>query len=117
MEPPAYSRLSLMKEYLGDDPIQIKEMVQLFLETYPIDIHELEQACLDRNYSILQKTAHRLKSSVQLFNLDDAREILVTIEMSAMNEGAFSTFLPLIQQFKSLMETEVKNIQTEIQLL
>ena len=117
MESPEPSRLSLLKEYLGDDPLQIKEMVQLFLETYPIDLMELDRACLQGDYVKLQKTAHRLKSSVQLFDLEYAREMILEIETQAKNHGDCPNLRQLVQKFKTYMESEVKIIRKEVQQL
>ncbi len=117
METPEPSRLSLLKEYLGNDAVQIKEMVQLFLETFPADLLELETACQNHDFTKLQKTSHRLKSSVQLFNIGVAREKIVLIESRAKSHEDCNGIFQLVQQFKSCMQDEVKNIRTELQRL
>ena len=90
-------------------------MVQLFLETFPVDLLELELACRDHDLIKLQKTSHRLKSSVQLFNIDQAREKILTIESQAKNHGDCAGIFQLVQQFKACMQDEVENIRAELQ--
>jgi len=117
MEPPETSRLTLLKEYLGNDPIQVKEMVDLFIQTFPGDMHDLELSCIQNNHIDVQKTAHRLKSAVRLFNVGKSVDIILEIETMAKNRNHCSQILTLIQQFKSSMEAEVEIIKKEAQQL
>ncbi len=117
MEAPETSRLTLLREYLGNDPIQIKEMVDLFLQTFPEDMHDLEMSCMQQKHIDIQKTAHRLKSSVRLFNVGKSVDMILEIETMAKNRAHCSQILTLIQQFKTSMETEVEIIKKEAQLL
>ncbi len=113
------SRLNLLKAYLGDDPVQVKEVGQLFLDTFPADLLELELACGNGNidYSKLQKTSHRLKSSIRLFDIKKPYEIILAIESLAKNHADCTNILQLIQQFKTSMQAEVEIIRNELQNL
>jgi HPt (histidine-containing phosphotransfer) domain-containing protein len=113
MEPPEQSRLSLLKEYLGDDPVAIKEMVDLFLQTYPDDIKALEHYCTENDYENIQKTAHRLKSSVHLFNIEPSHNLIVEIENLAKKNASCEQIAKLAKRFKSLMINELNIIKSE----
>ena len=117
MNPSEPSRLTLLKEYLGDDPVQIKEMVDLFLATYPDDINALEKYCTEKDYENIQKTAHRLKSSVHLFNIEPSHDLILKIENLAKKSTSCDEILNLTKRFKSMMDNELKIIKKESEQL
>jgi len=110
-------KLFLLRAYLGDDTKQIKEMLELFLENIPNDLKELILFCEKNDIENIRKTAHKLKSSVRLFGLDEVGEILQKME-TLSNEGSPKN-LPktLARQVNQLMEHELELLGREFVLL
>ncbi len=116
MESPQ-ERLALLREYLGNDTRQVKEMVELFLEKIPEDLHELKMLNRQKEYEKLGHTAHRIKSSVKLFGMHKVAAILQKLETSEkqnLNSGERDS---LVRQVAEHMEKELKNLQQQLETL
>jgi len=105
--PAKKDKLSLLREYLGNDDQQIKEMLELFLQNIPNDLNELSLVCKKNDIDGIQKTAHRLKSSVRFFSLDDVATLLQQIETSSKEQPDFKQLNELTKQINKLMEQEL----------
>ncbi|WJS93199.1 ATP-binding protein [Flavobacterium johnsoniae] len=73
----------------GDEQFK-KEMIHLFLEKIPNQVAELEEAFKNNNHDSVKKLAHNMKSSLDIFMLEDLSKCASIIEEEAsMNQ--FST--------------------------
>ncbi len=109
--------LALLREYLGNDTQQIKEMIELFLEKIPEDLRELSRLNHRKDYKNLRKTAHRLKSSVKLFGMQEAAGLLQKLETSddkKMEDGRLSS---LVQHVSTSMEKELNRLKQQLESL
>lgn len=71
--------LEKLSQYVGNDQEQIKEMIQLFLETVPPDIDKIVVFSQQREWAEVSKVTHRIKPSFDVFEmteiLDDIKKI------------------------------------------
>ncbi len=110
-------KLFLLRAYLGDDSQQIKEMLELFLENIPNDLKELNLFCEKNDVENIRKTAHRLKSSVRLFGLNQVGEILQKMETLSEENSTKNKLETLARQVNQLMEHELELLGKELVLL
>lgn len=73
--------LKTIKEMLDHDTQEVKEMVDLFIDLAP-EIHKkMQQAHASKDLLTLQAQAHKLKSNLKLFEMDELAEAAKTIEL------------------------------------
>jgi HPt (histidine-containing phosphotransfer) domain-containing protein len=104
--------LSLLREYLDNDTQQIKEMVALFLEKIPEDVQQLTALSDEKDYENLKKTAHRIKSSVRLFDMQKTADLLQKLETTERRDMEKGLHLDLLKQVSIQMEQSLDNLRT-----
>ncbi len=107
-------KLYLLRAYLEDDTQQIKEMLELFLEKIPNDLKELTLLCEKGHVENIRKTAHRVKSSVKLFGLNEVGEILQKMEIISKENSPKNQLITLVTQVNQLMEHELEQFRKEL---
>jgi len=96
----------------GDEQFK-KEMIHLFLEKIPNQVAELEEAFKNNNHDSVKKLAHNMKSSLDIFMLEDLSKCASIIEEEAsMNQ--FSTEILDKINYLSCGITEVVKILKEL---
>lgn len=58
--------------YVGNDKTQLKEMIDLFLQTIPKEFEKLEQAIVDENWDQAYEISHRIKPSMEILQFKNA---------------------------------------------
>ncbi|WP_433830111.1 ATP-binding protein [Flavobacterium anhuiense] len=81
--------MSFLDEMAGGDPEFRKDMIDLFVEKIPNQARELEEAFQHTEYENVKKLAHNMKSSMDIFMLQDLSNCLSIIEEEA-SKGAFT---------------------------
>lgn len=81
--------LSFLDEMSCGDPNFIQEMINLFIEKMPNETVQLENAFHNKNHETVKKLAHKMKSSFDMFMLNDLSNCLSVIEEAA-NLGEFT---------------------------
>jgi PAS domain S-box-containing protein len=73
--------LSLLEEM--DDPEYLSEILEIFLNTTPVELKELEKSAISDQFETVYKIAHKLKSSTGLLKVNALFDVLVKIEKTA----------------------------------
>lgn len=81
---------SFLDEMSSGDEVFKKEMIHLFLEKIPAQVAELQEAFNNNDHDTVKKLAHNMKSSLDIFMLDDLSKCATIIEEEA-STGEFST--------------------------
>ena len=63
----------------------VKYMVALFIEHIPHSNTDLEKACAEEDWKKVYFYAHKMKASIDLFNLAALKELIRKIEQNAKN--------------------------------
>lgn len=71
-----YYKLKRVRELADNDEDFIKSLVTVFLEEVPEDIKLLKKAVTDKDYYQAYQTAHKLKPTIDLFELGVLEEII-----------------------------------------
>ncbi|MBE8724359.1 GAF domain-containing hybrid sensor histidine kinase/response regulator [Flavobacterium hungaricum] len=82
--------LSFLDEMACGDPDFRQEMINLFIEKIPHDIAQLEEAFKNENVLAVKMLAHNMKSSLDIFMLEDLSNCVAIIEEEA-STGQIST--------------------------
>lgn len=101
--------LSFLDEMSGGDSSFKKEMIKLFVEKIPEQAAELDEAFKNVDYEAVRREAHNMKSSVDIFLLEDLSSCLTIMEQ----EAAFGQFTTITADTMNTFHagiTEVVNI-------
>ncbi|GGE94877.1 GAF domain-containing hybrid sensor histidine kinase/response regulator [Flavobacterium limi] len=82
--------LSFLDEISGGNPDFKQEMIDLFIQKIPNEVAQLEEAFSTNNTDAVKKLTHNMKSSFDIFMLEDLSNYLSVIEKEA-NAGEFTT--------------------------
>jgi signal transduction histidine kinase/CheY-like chemotaxis protein/HPt (histidine-containing phosphotransfer) domain-containing protein len=82
--------LSFLDEMSCGSPEFKQDMIDLFIQKIPNEVAQLEQAFNSNNIEDVQKLAHNMRSSFDIFMLEDLSHCLAIIEQEA-NTGQFTT--------------------------
>lgn len=110
-------KFALLRAYLDNDMQQVKEMLILFLDNIPADLTELTIFCRKHDFINIQKSAHRMKSSVKYFGLNEVSEILEQMERMAGNNATPDDIDAMSSLLHRKMENELEILRKELALL
>ena len=106
--------LSQVKLFLGNDQQQLGNMIGIFINETPVMIKALNENMLDRNYEEVRFYAHKLKSSIDLFQINGLQNDIRVLEKLAQEKDD----VPALQQYVSditiTLETVIEEIQKEV---
>jgi len=85
-----YDTKSLTQTHKADSEF-IHYMIDLFLETIPKTITKLKKACHEQDWKTVYFYAHKLKTSIDLFNLVPLRPLIRELERKSKNETETGT--------------------------
>ncbi len=72
--------LSLVEAISGGDERFIESMLILFLETVPVSVTQIDEACNAGNWELTSKLAHKIKSTIDSMNISSLKEVIRKIE-------------------------------------
>lgn len=75
--------LSTIKAVSGGDKEFVKRMVQLFIETVPANVQELNVYMNSENWDMVSKMAHKLKSTLDSMGIHSLKQEIRMIEANA----------------------------------
>jgi CheY-like chemotaxis protein/HPt (histidine-containing phosphotransfer) domain-containing protein len=92
--------LSLLNELSESDSEYKKTIVQMFLDSMPETIQQIEDAFAIKDYDTLAKAAHYAKSSLSVINVEDLRGLVATIEMNCKKNENLEELENLVKRVK-----------------
>ena len=109
--------LDTLKSMIGPDDRFIKDFVELFLTTSSQTLKEINNSFSDKNYEVLGSLAHKLKSSVDLMNIESLKQDVRQIEKIG-HGGIQPDELPaLITNLNQVMNRVFEQLKKEFQLV
>jgi PAS domain S-box-containing protein len=81
-----------------------KKMVLLFLQTMPEDMQQLKQAYQDKNATVVYKTAHRMKPTIDTMGIVSLKEVIRRIEILGKEEVITTETGNLIETTERVLE-------------
>lgn len=97
--------LDKVKELADGDEDFVKSVIAVFVEETPDDLNDLREAVGNKTFDKIYQCAHKIKSNVALFSMEEARSLILKIEAEAKGEKRIEE----IQQFFSQVE-DIVNI-------
>ncbi len=106
--------LSYLTEIAGDEPAVMKEFIGLFLEQITEFRNDLQTCLRNRQWEELGKAAHKAKSSVMTFGMNDLGLLLKRIQLSTQEGGDVNTCSGDVAQFIRIIGLAEEELQQEL---
>lgn len=78
--------LATLKDIGGDDPVFMKEMVELFATITPDTLTDIKHAIQTENWQQVGSIAHSLKANIISYGISGMKEIILKLESCGYNE-------------------------------
>ncbi|MBE0641959.1 MAG: Hpt domain-containing protein [Bacteroidales bacterium] len=86
-------------------------MVRVFNENTPHIVSELNQHFNSGDHNQLSRAAHKLKSSIDLFEIDELSASVREIETLSRNGESMDSISPLIQRLNKVIEEVLEDLE------
>ncbi len=106
--------IEVLSEYVANDPVQVKEMIQLFLETIPPEIVTLHRLYKEEKWFEVYKLAHRIKPSFEVFSMDSILEYIKNIEIVTRENNTDEKLAGYIQSLSIELKEVEKMLKAEL---
>lgn len=111
--PSEHYNLDQLKSMVFDDLGFLQQIVQVFLDQMPIDMHHLTQAMNDENWQEVSLKAHKIKSSVRTIGIHRLEEKIEWIEKNSHNTDLHNEIIRAIESFEAQMDLVIRDLKTE----
>lgn len=82
-----YYDLNMLYEQVGKEEASLQRFVEIFLNTVPKDMNNLEEAIANNDFDKVRSSAHKMKSSYMLMGAEWAKDLCFEIETIVKREG------------------------------
>ena len=106
--------LSMIQSVSGGDTAFINKMIVLFVETVPLNVQELVDATLLKNWDKVAKMAHKLKSTIDSMGIRTLHDAIRKIEMNAKNNEDLEQMPNRVRQVESVVTACVLQLKSII---
>jgi HPt (histidine-containing phosphotransfer) domain-containing protein len=97
----------------GGDESFVRRMVQLFIDTMPPSLEELQRETHAANWDSVSKLAHKMKATVDSMGIASLQETVRTIEHNG-KKGEHAEVIPaLVAQFVSVIQDCIAQLKED----
>ncbi|HXB32604.1 MAG TPA: ATP-binding protein [Puia sp.] len=111
---PALYGFQRLEEIGQGDTVFLKKMVQLFVDTVPKVVGELQAAAVEGDFKAVYAKAHSLKPSLHNFAIDCLAAEVLELERLAMSKGPAERINELAQRVGEVVGEVVEGLRGEI---
>ena len=106
--------LTMLNELSESDSEYKKTIIQMFLDSMPETIQQIEEAFAAKDYDTLAKSAHYAKSSLSVINVEALRTLVARIEMNCKKNEHLDELENLVKRVKIKYDLVVKVLLDEM---
>ncbi|MBL7967294.1 MAG: Hpt domain-containing protein [Prolixibacteraceae bacterium] len=106
-----YTNLDYLLEITGGEPEIMKEFIQMFFDQLPEFKDGLTNHLVNKNWEELGKLAHKAKSSVMTFGMNDLGHRLKELQIKTQKLEEIDTYADYVHEFLetiTIAEVELK---------
>ena len=108
--------LSMVETISGGDQGFVKKMVQLFVDTMPATLSDLQQNAAAGNWEQTGKVAHKLKSTIDSMGITSLKDDIRTVESNGKTATNTDAIQPLVEKVVKIVNACIDQIKTEFGL-
>jgi CheY-like chemotaxis protein len=108
--------LSMVQAIAGGDAGFIKKMVQIFLDTMPPSVVQLQNELQGQNWDSLSKLAHKMKSTIDSMGINSLKDVIRTIEANGKHKNDLDSLPAHIKLVSDVLEQCVVQLKQDFSL-
>lgn len=102
--------LNLLKDNFDNDYDTIVAVLEVFLQEVPVDMKMFKDQILSGDVNAAGQTAHKIKSSYRLLELEQETALLQKIENLAKSGESMNDIQPLFNQFEENYDKGIQQV-------
>lgn len=108
--------LSMVQTIAGGDINFIKRMVQIFLDTMPPSIEQLNNELNQQNWDPLSKLAHKMKSTIDSMGIASLKDVIRTIEANGKHKTDLESLPAQVKQVGDVLNECILQLKRDFSL-
>ena len=109
--------LTNLNEMLGGDKKAILQMVKIFLQATPESLNELNKCFQKNDLQGVSKLAHKLKSSVDIFSIEDIKQDIRRLENTTRDSINLDEVPELVEKINTILSEAIEQVEREKETL
>ncbi len=105
--------LTNLNEMLGGDQKAIFQMVKIFLQATPESLSELNKCYETNDLDGVSRLAHKLKSSVDIFCVNDIKQDIRRLENNARDNINVDEVPTLVEKLNRILNETIEQVKAE----
>lgn len=106
--------LSTIRDISGGDEDFVRRMIELFIETVPPNLKDLNVSLDNENWEMVSKTAHKLKSTVDSMGIIAIKEDIRIVELNAKKKESLTNIPEHIRKINAVIEACIRQLESEL---
>lgn len=108
--------LSMVQAIAGGDAGFIKKMVQIFLDTMPPSVVQLQNELQLQNWDALSKLAHKMKSTIDSMGIASLKDVIRTVEANGKHKNDLDGLPAHVKHVSEVLEQCVVQLKSDFSL-
>jgi len=117
METPKFTDLSYLREITGGEADIMKEFIGMFFDQIPEFKDGLRTCLQNEQWKELGELAHKAKSSVMTFGLNELGKHLKQLQIKTQDLDAPETFPAYVEEFERIIDVAELELKEELKKL
>ncbi|MBU1014064.1 MAG: Hpt domain-containing protein [Bacteroidetes bacterium] len=105
--------LDRIKAFIGDDQEMLIKLIKIFLENGPQILNSIQNNLINKDYQLLAFHAHKLKTSIDHFNIKAVTSEIRLIEDYAHNKSNLELLPSLIQKLEQELQVTMNELKID----
>ncbi len=105
--------LTMVESIGGGDPAFVKKMVQLFIDTMPRNVDEINAALQSNDWIEIGKLAHKMKATIDSMAIVSLQQDIRTLESNGKNSQNIEAIPSLVDRVVSVLKQCVEALKKE----
>jgi len=108
--------LDRIKAFIGDDQEMLIKLIKIFLENGPQILNSIQNSLINKDYQVLAFNAHKLKTSIDHFNIKSITSEIRLIDDYARNRSNLELLPSLIHKLEQELLSAMKELREDFNI-
>ncbi|MBL0103516.1 MAG: response regulator [Bacteroidetes bacterium] len=109
--------LDFLEKFTGGDQELTIQLIEIFLKQVPEAIQKINVALMGHDWREVHMAAHKVKSSVAVFELGELKKLITNIEEYARDRNHLEEIPRLFSEFREGIRIAARNLEAELRKL
>lgn len=106
-----HHNLDSLSQMLDNDSAALERMIAVFCESTPEIVEVLNENFREEDMEQLSRTAHKLKSSIDLFQIKELSTLVRQLEDIAHSGGTIARIEPLVTRLNQVIREVIEDLE------